>query len=217
MFVNVVTEEAVLLDVSVPPCIEVLAVTVVNDEAVNTDDVDEDADEIKLWDESSLNDPVSDESAELLDIKTGEAVTAEVKDDFELEEMVKSGDVVDDILAEIETTKTVAVTDIAALDVPEAILDDEITDETVGNCSAVVILEIEAYDVTVAETEILLDLIALKDETGLRESTDADDEDVILCVSIEERDNNGEDVDDNEATDETLPRAEKDVKEVSVL
>ena len=47
MFVKVITEEAVLIDVSVPPCIELLAVTVVNGgETVNTDDADVVADEI---------------------------------------------------------------------------------------------------------------------------------------------------------------------------
>ena len=80
------------------------------------------------------------------------------------------------------------------------------------------VLEIETNDETVGETDVLCDFSALIDEAGLRESTgDADESDVTLRVAIDERDNNGEDVDDFETTDEMLPRAEKDVKEVSVL
>ena len=136
---------------------------------------------------------------------SGEAVTTEVNDDVKLGVRVNRDDKVDTALTENEA-KLVAVTEIASLDVPEVSIDIEITDETVGSCSAVEVLEIEAYDVMVAEIEALLDLIAFIDINGLRESTDDADEDgVILRVAIDERDNNGEDVDDNEATDEMLP------------
>ncbi len=96
------------------------------------------------------------------------------------------------------------MTEIAALDVPDVSLDDEITGETVAFCNAVVLLEIEAHDETVVKTEVLRDCIGLKDVAGLRDSTDAEDDDVILRVAIDERDKNGEDVIDKEATDEML-------------
>ena len=147
---------------------------------------------------------------------SGEAVTTEVNDVVELGVRVNRDEKDDTALTENEAIN-VAVTEKATLDVLEGTLDNEMTDETVGSCSAVIVLEIEAYDVIIAEIEALLDLIAFKDITGLRESSDDADEDgVILRVAIDERDNNGDDVDDNEATDETLPRAEKDVIAVSV-
>ena len=64
---------------------------------------------------------------------------------------------------------------------------------------------IEALNETVLETEMLFDLIELSEIVELRvDFTDADENDDILYVAIDERDNNGEDVDDKEATDERL-------------
>ena len=154
-------------------------------------------------------------TAELLDIKAGDAVFTEVKDDVELEDIVNSGDV-DDVTLVDNDLSTVAVTEIAALVVLEGTLDNEITDEPVGNCSAVVILEIEAHDETVLVTELLRDFSELKETAGVFDSIDADEDDVMLRVAIDERDNNGEDVDDNEATNEMLPWADNDGNAVSV-
>jgi len=78
------------------------------------------------------------------------------------------------------------VTEIAALDVPDVSLDDEITGETVAFCNAVVILEIEGYVEPVVDTEVLRDCIGLKDEAGLRDSTETDEDGVVLRVAISE-------------------------------
>ena len=66
-----------------------------------------------------------EEEAELLDNKIGDAVFTKVREAFELGVRVNIDDIEND-------TNTVAVTEIAALDVPEFSLDDEITDEPVA-------------------------------------------------------------------------------------
>ena len=58
---------------------------------------------------------------------------------------------------------------------------------------------------------------ALNETAGLRDSTDADADEVIVRVITEERDNNGEDEDDIDKTDEILRRADSDAVGVPVL
>jgi len=89
--------------------------------------------------------------------------------------------------------------------VPDDTLDNEITAEVVTICKAVVVLELETHDETVAETELLRDFNTLEDDTGLLDSIDAEDDEVVLREAIDERDNKGDSVDDKEATVEVLP------------
>jgi hypothetical protein len=129
----------------------------------------------------------------------------EVDEDVDLGVRENRGDGVDVTLSEKDTTNTVAETERVALDVPEFALDGEITVVPVAVFNTVVVLEIEAHDETVEKTEVLRDFIALKEMTGLcDESTDADEDGVILSAAIDERDNISEDVDSMEANNEML-------------
>ena len=67
------------------------------------------------------------------------------------------------------------------------------------------------------ETEILRDCSELDDTAGLRDSTDADEEEVMLREAIEERDNNDETVVDIDEIDEILGRDDSDSNGVYVL
>ena len=76
---------------------------------------------------------------------------------------------------------------ITALDELEVTFDNEITDEADTVCTDVTALDCEAQEETVTETEILRDCNELDETTGLRDSTDADEEEVMLREAIEER------------------------------
>jgi hypothetical protein len=193
----------VFTDETVPPFSgELLADIVVTVETVYTDDTVAVSEDTKLGDEIVLYDLIPEEVV-TSDI-SGDAVDIKVNEDTELGVRVTAGDSVDDALSEIDL-KPVAVTERAALDVPEGALDEEITDEPVASDSAVVVLELEAQDETVVEPVLLRDFKALIDMTGLSDdSTDTDEDDVVLRVAIEEREKNGDEVEDKEATNEML-------------
>jgi len=181
---------------------ELLADIVVTAKTVYADDTVAVSEEIKLGDEIVLYDLIPEEVAN--SDTSGDTVDIKVNEDTELGVRVTAGDIVDDALSEIDF-KPVAVTERSALDVPEGALDKEITAEPVASDSAVVVLELEAQDKTVVEPELLRDFNALEDDTGLNDdSTDTDEDDVVLRVAIEERDNNGDEVEDKEATNEML-------------
>ena len=106
---------------------------------------------------------------------------------------------------------------ITALDELEVTFDNEITDEADAVCTDVTVLDCEAHEETVAETEMLRDCNELIETAGLRDSTDAEEDEVILPEAIEERDNNDEIVDDIDEIDEILGRDDSDSNGVSVL